>query len=619
MKKLILAVAIFSLAFPAAQRAKAADISIDFFYNNLNQGGNWIEVGDYGYCWQPSVAVSNPGWRPYSDGYWAYTNVGWTWVSYEDFGWATYHYGRWSRLRNHGWVWMPGREWGPAWVSWRTGGDYVGWAPLPPRYGASGRELVYQGRPISNTVDIDFDIGPAYYNFVNVRYIGEPVLRDRIFAPTQNITYINQTVNVTNIRYDNSTVYNYGPDYNRLAAYSTRPIRRMTLERQSNVDYGAALRTGSLTKVEGDRLVVAAPQRLEALSPQQQVTPKAVKTRIAKPEVETGWTGISNPKAKAELQQKMKKENPQSVPPPDVKPTNPALLPATPGATGAAANAGSARPAAATPAAEGSSPVAGTSSTAAASPNDREGKGRDKNKAKGQQLGRPTATPANGVTTPNATAPPASQPPADEDGRGRGKKADRLDAAPFPSPAVAEQQKGKDKKKRDAMTPNKPAEATPSDVAAPAGTTASPGIGVKQMNIPELKGEKTKRLLAKEPKGRPSPSAAPGNGRGNDVAPQRDVSAKADISAPADTGRARGAGYARERERLERKYGDDHPRVAPLQENRQRIERQPRPAPPAQQTAPPNAQSAQERGDGKPVKGKKAKKGEETPTPSPGP
>lgn len=31
-----------------------------------------------------------------------------------------------------GWVWVPGVEWAPAWVSWRVGGGYIGWAPLPP-------------------------------------------------------------------------------------------------------------------------------------------------------------------------------------------------------------------------------------------------------------------------------------------------------------------------------------------------------------------------------------------------------------------------------------------------------------------------------------------------------
>src|SRR5437879_13600416 len=61
-------------------------------------------------------------------------------------------------------------------------------------------------------IDVEFDIGPAYYNFVDVRYIGEPVLRSRIVDVNQNVSYINQTVNVTNITYKNKTVYNYGPD-----------------------------------------------------------------------------------------------------------------------------------------------------------------------------------------------------------------------------------------------------------------------------------------------------------------------------------------------------------------------------------------------------------------------
>jgi hypothetical protein len=36
-------------------------------------------------------------------------------------------------LVGYGWCWRPGRVWGPGWVSWRAGGGYVGWAPLPPR------------------------------------------------------------------------------------------------------------------------------------------------------------------------------------------------------------------------------------------------------------------------------------------------------------------------------------------------------------------------------------------------------------------------------------------------------------------------------------------------------
>ncbi len=338
MKRILLAVAMFALISPALlpQAQARVDVSIDFFYDNLADGGSWVEVGDYGYCWQPSVAVSNTSWRPYTDGYWAYTDLGWTWISYEDFGWATYHYGRWIRLRGRGWLWVPGREWGPAWVSWRTGGDYVGWAPLPPRRPGQ----YWDERPITGRVDIDFDIGPAWYNFIDVRFIGEPVLRERIFAPEQNATYITKTVNVTNITYTNSTVYNYGPDYNTLSRYSSRPIQRLTLQRESNVDPAAAVRSRSLMKVQGDKLVVAAPQQLQ--KPATKVAPKVVKEKIAQPPVEKGWDPVGDPKAQAELKEKIKKEDPKSVPPPTVQASEKA--PISPGAstTPATANASAA-------------------------------------------------------------------------------------------------------------------------------------------------------------------------------------------------------------------------------------------------------------------------------------
>ncbi|MDQ6860677.1 MAG: hypothetical protein M3032_05925 [Verrucomicrobiota bacterium] len=321
MKRILCAFVAFAFLIPAAHDAEArADVSIDFFYNNLS-GGNWIEAGDYGYCWQPGVGASNANWRPYTDGYWGYSDVGWTWVSYEDFGWATYHYGRWARLNDYGWVWVPGTEWGPSWVSWRTGGDYVGWAPLPPR---GGRERIYEGRAINGAVDIDFDIGPAFYNFVDVRYIGEPVLRERIFDVSQNVGYIDQTVNVTNITYRNGAVYNYGPDYQTLSAYSTRPIQRFQVERQANVDLATALQSGAVTKVEGDRFIVASPQRISAAA--QGAAPKEVKGKVKNAKFETGWNGVNDPQAKMKLQEKIRKENAKNVPPPQVQPTNPAML-----------------------------------------------------------------------------------------------------------------------------------------------------------------------------------------------------------------------------------------------------------------------------------------------------
>ena len=106
--------------------AASGDVSFDLFYNNLADDGDWYNTPEYGYVWQPFIAYKTDNWRPYSDGYWAQTDSGWTWVSYENFGWATYHYGRWTRLKDIGWAWVPGYQWGPGWVSWRTSDDYVG-------------------------------------------------------------------------------------------------------------------------------------------------------------------------------------------------------------------------------------------------------------------------------------------------------------------------------------------------------------------------------------------------------------------------------------------------------------------------------------------------------------
>jgi hypothetical protein len=41
-----------------------------------------------------------------------------------------------------GWYWIPGNAWGPAWVNWAYGGDYIGWCPL----GLHDRPVLYGGR-----------------------------------------------------------------------------------------------------------------------------------------------------------------------------------------------------------------------------------------------------------------------------------------------------------------------------------------------------------------------------------------------------------------------------------------------------------------------------------------
>jgi len=122
---------------------------------------------------------------------------------------------------------------------------------------------------------------------------------------------------VTNITYNNSIVYNYGPDYAALSRYSTRPIQRLKLER-TNIDPLQAVKGGNITKVQGDKLVLAAPLRVQ--KPATQIAPKAIKAKITQPKIEKGWANISDPGTKAKLEQKLKTENPKNVPPPTIQP-----------------------------------------------------------------------------------------------------------------------------------------------------------------------------------------------------------------------------------------------------------------------------------------------------------
>jgi hypothetical protein len=128
--------AVLFLAFSTLAPANAetnVSVSADF-RTSLEPHGRWTHNDRWGDVWAPSRIEKD--WAPYTRGRWVYTDDwGWYWVSDEsegDWGWATFHYGRWVLDPDEGWIWIPGREWAPAWVTWRRGGHRVGWAPQPP-------------------------------------------------------------------------------------------------------------------------------------------------------------------------------------------------------------------------------------------------------------------------------------------------------------------------------------------------------------------------------------------------------------------------------------------------------------------------------------------------------
>ena len=275
------------------------------FYTKLEPHGAWLETADYGYVWQPREAESSRSWRPYTNGRWAYTDAGWTWISEEPFGWATYHYGRWTRLRGIGWVWVPGQQWAPAWVSWRKSNDYVGWAPLPPEARFDQRTGIH------NWSDNYYEIGPDQYCFVATREFGAQRAESTILPPERNVAIVNQTTNVTNITYKNTTIVNEGPNYDEVRAQSREPMQRFRLERNASVDVNVE---APRPLVQGETVIVTAPV---ISAPQASERPRAVKQSITQVTVDLGWAAIGDHDAAKKTRDKMKAEAtpPSNAPP----------------------------------------------------------------------------------------------------------------------------------------------------------------------------------------------------------------------------------------------------------------------------------------------------------------
>jgi len=194
-----------------SNKAVAQDISVSYqtFYDNLSPYGQWIYDPEYGNVWVPNEGGD---FRPYgSRGHWVMTEYGNTWVSEDPWGWAVYHYGRWTFNPYYGWVWLPGYEWAPAWVSWRFGGGYAGWAPLGPGI----------------NVGTSFYAPDSWWIFVGPQYMYRPNCISYWYGPSYNNRYIRQTTIINNYYIDNSTRvrYNYGPRAEVIQQVTRQPVQ----------------------------------------------------------------------------------------------------------------------------------------------------------------------------------------------------------------------------------------------------------------------------------------------------------------------------------------------------------------------------------------------------------
>ena len=234
-------------------------ISQPYFYNELSPYGTWIEIGGYGRCWQPTVAVVDLSWRPYYHrGRWLDTDRGWYWQSDYSWGWAPFHYGRWHQDISCGWVWVPGDTWAPAWVSWRSSSSYCGWAPLPPaaRYGTGVGFSYYNSRV---GVSFEFGLTSSHYAFLPIgRFCDSTPYRHYVPATQVNTIYQQTTVVNNYITGDNNILINGGVNHRAVTAASRSEIRKVAI-RDVTAENARHIQPDRLVK-EGDSLAIFRPQ-----------------------------------------------------------------------------------------------------------------------------------------------------------------------------------------------------------------------------------------------------------------------------------------------------------------------------------------------------------------------
>src|SRR5882762_274679 len=201
-------------------------------YEDLDDNGGWRPVPEYGTVWFPHTTVV--GWAPYRYGHWAYVSPwGWTWVDDAPWGFAPFHYGRWVTVGGvWGWVPCPPRPrvvtvayvrpvYAPALVAWVGGAHWgvgvsvggppavgVAWFPLGPR----------------DVYCPSYHVSPRYVENVNVS--NTTIVNRTQVTNVYNNVYVNKTVNVTNITYQNQHINNAVTATSQASFTSAQPVGR---------------------------------------------------------------------------------------------------------------------------------------------------------------------------------------------------------------------------------------------------------------------------------------------------------------------------------------------------------------------------------------------------------
>ena len=208
-----------------------ASLSVDENYlspdmigaSDLPQYGDWVPSPDYGVVWYPRVVAM--GWAPYQNGHWAWVAPwGWTWIEAEPWGFAPFHYGRWTQIDGR-WGWIPGPPpgvWGrpvrpvysPALVVFVGGGNgLTAWFPLGP--GEPYQPWYHASAMYVNRVNVTniysrnaAEVRSAYVNRTSVVFNVNVVNRTNINRPVATMATLSGAVSASTSRLKNPSPVN---------------------------------------------------------------------------------------------------------------------------------------------------------------------------------------------------------------------------------------------------------------------------------------------------------------------------------------------------------------------------------------------------------------------------
>jgi hypothetical protein len=253
MKTMILLLAML-VAIPV-DRAQA-DVSFGIFYSSLSAHGEWIALDAGVYAWRPLGVAT--GWRPYYYGRWLWTDDGWYWESEEPWAWAVYHYGRWYYDDYYGWLWTPGYDWAPAWVEWRVGGPYVGWAPLAPYAVFSFSFGIYYAHRWATPYN--------YWCFAPVHAVCNPGVHNYVYRASENARIIGRTRSAGSVRPEGRTIRTRGPDRTYIEQRGKTRISTTELVEVTDLRRSGISRDGSIERVQVYRPALRPDDRTDGSS-----------------------------------------------------------------------------------------------------------------------------------------------------------------------------------------------------------------------------------------------------------------------------------------------------------------------------------------------------------------